>query len=238
MGLKVSSSSRAAASLAMSPAANRRRPGKHSDQSRVLMGGTTKYLNKELCTFEASAVLCFRSSCRTLTQNWGWNKGYTPILLGCSFLFVFLKTAAYRINKDKRMATTLNKPKVPQHWECSQEVISWWTLILIEYANSAVPELQAPGSSLPSSSSQASNVHILTQQRWLPRWPQPSPAAGGWRWRRSLKTCFSPPCCWAGVPCSSCSNLRASTRTCVKDQVSGSRHPWQIYFVMLFQYHF
>lgn len=120
MGLKVSSSSRAAASLAMSPAANRRRPGKPSDQSHVLVGGTSKYLNKELCTFEASAVLCFQSSCRTLTQYWGWNKGYTN-LGGLFFLFVFLATAAYRINKDKRMATILNKPKVHKHSECSQE---------------------------------------------------------------------------------------------------------------------
>lgn len=56
-------------------------------------------------------------------------------------------------------------------------------------------------------------------ERWLPPWPPLSPAAGGWRWRRSSRTCCSPPCCWAGDPCSSCSSRRASTPTCAKAQV-------------------
>lgn len=72
----------------------------------------------------------------------------------------------------------------------------------------------------PSSSSRATEVQPFAQLRWLPRWRQPSPAAGGWRWRRSSRTCFSLPCCWAGVPCSSCSSQRASTPTSAKDRVS------------------
>lgn len=87
--------------------------------------------------------------------------------------------------------------------------------------SSLSPPSCLPGSgSLSLTSSQASEVPPLTQLRWLPPSPQPSPAAGGWRWRQSSRTCSSPPCYWAGDPCSSCSSLRASTPTCAKDLVS------------------
>ena len=58
---------------------------------------------------------------------------------------------------------------------------------------------------------------------WLQPWPQPLRAAGGWPWPRSSKTCSSLPCCSAGAPCSSCSNLRASTRTRATSLVNSSR---------------
>lgn len=92
-----------------------------------------------------------------------------------------------------------------------------WTWTNVIAAAASLSSLQAPAASLILQPGQS-----FAQLKWLPRWQRPSPAAGGWRWRQSSRICFSLPCCWAGVPCSSCSSQRASTPTSALFQVGGS----------------
>lgn len=57
---------------------------------------------------------------------------------------------------------------------------------------------------------------ITEWQRWRPLLSRPTGGAGGWRWRRWLKTCCVRLFCLAGAPSSSCWKEKASTPTCAQ----------------------
>lgn len=61
-------------------------------------------------------------------------------------------------------------------------------------------------------------VSFTEQPRCRPLSSRPTGGAGGWQWRRLLRTCCVRPCCLAGAPCSSCWRGRASTPTCAQVQ--------------------
>lgn len=62
------------------------------------------------------------------------------------------------------------------------------------------------------------SVSFTEQPRCRPLSSRPTGGAGGWQWRRLLRTCCVRPCCLAGAPCSSCWRGRASTPTCAQVQ--------------------
>ena len=65
---------------------------------------------------------------------------------------------------------------------------------------------------------------VAEQQRWRPLSSRPTGGAGGWQWRRWLKTCCVRRCCLAGARCSSCWRGRASTPICVQVTTSAPHH--------------